>query len=181
MKAVMISIQPQWAMLIANGEKTIEVRKTRPKIDTPFKCYIYCCKAKDDYHILEWHDWDTGKITRQDGKVIGEFVCDRIEEYDYDKMFNEYCVVGYIGAYLPLKEMCLSRADLYDYAKGEKLYGWHISDLKIYDKPKEISEFKKYYRDCYYDHLGLATPKCRDCKDCNLTRPPQSWCYIEEN
>ena len=41
-KAVMLSIRPKWVEKIANGEKTIEVRKTRPKLDTPFKCYIYC-------------------------------------------------------------------------------------------------------------------------------------------
>lgn len=41
-KAVMLSIRPKWVEKIANGEKTIEVRKTKPKLDTPFKCYIYC-------------------------------------------------------------------------------------------------------------------------------------------
>ena len=41
-KAVLISIQPKWCKLIAEGEKTLEVRKTRPKLKTPFKCYIYC-------------------------------------------------------------------------------------------------------------------------------------------
>ena len=44
MKAVLISIQPKWVEKIANGEKTIEVRKTRPNLQTPFKCYIYCTK-----------------------------------------------------------------------------------------------------------------------------------------
>ena len=41
-KAVMLSIRPKWCKKIVNGEKTIEVRKTRPNIATPFKCYIYC-------------------------------------------------------------------------------------------------------------------------------------------
>lgn len=42
MIAVLISIRPKWCEKIISGEKTIEVRKTRPKMDTPFKCYIYC-------------------------------------------------------------------------------------------------------------------------------------------
>ena len=46
-KAVLISIKPKWCELIASGKKTVEVRKTNPKLDTPFKCYIYCTKAKD--------------------------------------------------------------------------------------------------------------------------------------
>ena len=41
-KAALISIKPKWCEKIANGDKTIEVRKTRPKMNTPFKCYIYC-------------------------------------------------------------------------------------------------------------------------------------------
>lgn len=40
-KAVLISIRPKWCERIASGEKTIEVQKTRPKLETPFKCYIY--------------------------------------------------------------------------------------------------------------------------------------------
>ncbi len=47
MKAVLISIRPKWCEKIISGEKTIEVRKTRPKMDTPFKCYIYCTKPEE--------------------------------------------------------------------------------------------------------------------------------------
>lgn len=49
MKSVMISIKPKYCELIASGKKTVEVRKTRPKIETPFKCYIYCTKEKQQY------------------------------------------------------------------------------------------------------------------------------------
>ena len=45
-KAVLISIRPEWCDKIASGRKTIEVRKTKPKLDTPFKCYIYMTKQK---------------------------------------------------------------------------------------------------------------------------------------
>ena len=44
-QCVLISIRPQWCELIANGKKTIEVRKSRPKLETPFKCYIYETKT----------------------------------------------------------------------------------------------------------------------------------------
>lgn len=63
--------------------------------------------------------------------------------------------------------------------KKEYIYGCHISDLVIYDKPKELSEFKKYNRTCYYSDLGFAIPKCSDCGYCNLKRPFQSWGYVE--
>ena len=164
MKSVMISIQSKWCELIASGKKIIEVRKTRPTCNLPFKCYIYATKNGGG-----------------SGKVIGEFVCDRVYviEYPYiNAIFSS--IYGYfnIEPYL-LNKMCLDHSDLETYGDGKTLYGWHISNLKIYDKPKELSDFKKYNRTCYYDHLGLATPKCKDCKECNFTHPPQSWCYVE--
>ena len=79
-KAVMLSIRPKWCEKVASGEKTIEVRKTRPKLKTPFKAYIYCTMpdAKNPHNILELHGAD-GKIRKANGKVIGEFTCDRID------------------------------------------------------------------------------------------------------
>lgn len=166
-KAIMLSIRPKWCEKIASGEKTIEVRKTRPKLDTPFKVYIYCTQS--GVALGAW-----GKH----GKVIGEFTCDRIDRlapanepygiYDID---DDYVL-----------QTCLENGALWDYGHGTSLYGWHISDLKIYDKPRELREFKKSNRDCFYADLGLAKRDCPDCKNsgCFLERPPQSWCYVEE-
>ena len=166
-KAVLISIRPKWCEKIASGEKTIEVRKTRPKLDTPFKCYIYCTQSAVE--LVAW-----GKH----GKVIGEFTCDRIdrlapanESYGIYDIDDDYVL-----------QTCLENGELWDYGHGTSLYGWHISDLKIYDKPRELREFKKSNRDCFYADLGLAKRDCSDCKNsgCFLERPPQSWCYVEE-
>ena len=52
MKAVLISLRPKWCEKIASGEKKIEVRKTRPKLQTPFKCYIYCTAERAGYDAL---------------------------------------------------------------------------------------------------------------------------------
>lgn len=196
-KAVLISIQPKWSELIASGKKTVEVRKTKPKLETPFKCYIYCTKAKDilldvindgdsiygeTYHGKRQFIKSTeGSICDMYGKrqkVIGEFVCDRIFPISvyYD---NPNCK-------LALKEfpyVCLTDKQIIDYlGNGKQGYGWHISDLVIYDKPKELSAFKKINRDCWYADLGLAKRDCHECKnkECFVQRPPQSWCYVEE-
>ena len=53
MKSVLISIKPKYCELIANGKKTVEVRKTRPKIKFPFKCYIYCTKGETLYRSVD--------------------------------------------------------------------------------------------------------------------------------
>lgn len=181
-KAIMLSIRPKWCEKIASGEKTIEVRKTRPKLDTPFKVYIYCTSGRPDLNIfisperLMQDYLDTGSMKSLNcplgnGKVIGEFTCDRI--YELAPLNHAPDDVE--------QQACMTREEIVRYLKGVG-YGWHISDLKIYDKPRELREFKKSNRDCFYADLGLAKRDCPDCKnsECFLERPPQSWCYVDE-
>ena len=185
-KAVLISIRPKWVEKIANGEKTIEVRKTKPKLDTPFKCYIYCTMpdAKDQHNILELHGAD-GKIRKANGKVIGEFTCDAITRVNICGFWDDS------GKQLDnrLKETCLTTEEFCKYLGENVGYGWHISNLKIYDAPKKLGEF---WRDCLeYSELSTNCWSCEnvcgdgDETDCNtdgrlyLHRPPQSWCYVE--
>ena len=170
MKSVLISIQPQWAEKIAKGEKTIEVRKTAPQ-EVPFKAYIYCTKEKKQDDII-WAGifGDRGKWN---GRVIGEFICNNASELDYVYYWNN----GYEF------ETCLTYRQVADYGKGKTLYGWHISDLKIYDRPRELSEFS---RPCSYSGLCFSCKRTSFKKDGNLlcntkiTRPPQSWMYVED-
>ncbi|MFR1458179.1 MAG: hypothetical protein ACLSS5_08695 [Oscillibacter sp.] len=185
-KAVMLSIRPKWCEKVASGEKTIEVRKTRPKLKTPFKAYIYCTMpdAKNPHNILELHGAD-GKIRKANGKVIGEFTCDRIDRL---APANDPYGIYDIGDDYVL-QTCLENGALWDYGHGTPLYGWHISDLRIYDAPKKLGEF---WRDCLeYSELSTNCWSCEnvcgdgDETDCNtdgrlyLRRPPQSWCYVE--
>lgn len=217
MKEVMLSIQPQHIANICtqigtddNGKpiykKRIEVRKTRPKIDTPFKCYIYCTKAKlpngkhlyiNEPEVRDFFDvtdyWTNQKDTLlinettkykykaylAECKVIGEFICDRIDKYK--------CNYGECLSYLyddldddSLNETCLDRQQIADYGKYKTLYAWHISNLVIYDKPKELSEFRKCDRflDCLKCKQFATSNNAQTCND-RITRPPQSWCYVE--
>lgn len=180
-KAVLISIRPKWCEKIARGEKTVEVRKTRPKLETPFKCYVYRTKGTVP-HIIngKWVQMEVG------GTVIAEFTCDRVETikaatepygiYDVDDDF--------------VAQTRLVNGALWDYGKGATLYGWHISELKVYDTPKPLSEF------WFPDDLYCEKELCGGCPwdqspdingeyefDCEwrrpLRRPPQSWCYVE--
>ena len=192
MKAVLLSIRPKWCDLIASGEKTIEVRRTRPKIETPFRCYIYETKARSDMPTFVDEDGHVLYIGR--GQVIGEFVCDCITGLRADNGIQTY--------YNRQKGTCLSDAEIIKYAGGKKIYYWHISDLKVYDKPRELSEFAvsdkeaiqqcEYREQSYYAFTDTGYIKngfyCREkddwcfggCKRKALTRPPQSWCYVEE-
>ena len=195
MKAVLMSIQPKWCELIASGKKTVEVRKSKPKLETPFKVYIYCTKDRtlltngggcafidkpyrNNGENLYNSCWYVGN-----GKVIGEFVCNHITEIEIlskglwtGGQPNGHCVSV-------VKRSALSPLEIIEYANGKKyVYGWHISNLVIYDKPKELNEFKKINRECCYADLGLAKRDCPECnnKNCFVQRPPQSWFYVEE-
>ncbi len=186
MKSVLISIQPKWCELIASGKKTIEVRKTAPKLETSFKCYLYETKGKQ---VLHFDGCDVTYYGR--GKVIGEFVCDSIEEYPFDWVtFTAWGVKHFNVSETALKNACLTRREIDEYGgssyyrKQQYLYGWHISDLKIYDKPKELGEFYKVGKKeaCIYGKRTCLYSRITDfCKRCEfeLTRPPQAWCYVE--
>ncbi len=208
MKSVLISIQPRWCELIASGKKTIEVRKTKPKLETPFKVYIYCTKNKEKlidvihegdevYGFVHQGKPNFIKIPDENstiygmfkgGKVIGEFICKNIDIHSIRELVIKE------DADSALKGTCLGKADVLKYvgytngtniyAKPYVFYGWRISDLVIYDKPKELSEFRTPCKMgempcgiCDYAVHGMDG----DLIGCNtsLERPPQSWCYIE--
>lgn len=217
MKSILISIKPQWCEKIASGKKTIEVRKSAPK-EVPFKAYIYATKPKRFYKCGAVSTSDellwlaNGKIEMCDGfkfwadgdeyqslngKVIGEFVCDKIyllRAYSSDngnadlerRKFIETFKSGTLDSYI-LDAIGMKQEEAFDYlGEGKFGYGLHISYLKIYDKPKELSEF--------YSKCNIPESKCKCCDNCfwkensygedyavkKLTRPPQSWCYVEE-
>jgi predicted transcriptional regulator len=174
MREVLISIQPKWCELIASGKKTVEVRKTRPKIDTPFRCYIYMTAGNAVYPVtINGAPYTCSNVG---GKVvIGEFMCYGIEEL-------YQCNSGWVSEYA-----CIPQKEFFDYLgipQGTHLgyektaYGWHIDDLVIYDKPKELSEFKHWKKFDWWDYGHHKNKPQWELR--SLSRPPQSWCYVEE-
>ena len=198
MKSVLISIQPKWVEKIANRKKTIEVRKTAPKCEVPFKCYIYMTATKERFYLWEYvtaYENSKGKILDGSQKVIGEFVCDKVfllHPYTYDRGSADLDRRKFIQTFEGssreneiLAATCLTQDEMFDYiGAGNYGYGWHISDLKIYSKPKELSEFytKKTCNSC--KKSGYESTACMYDEDCKvpmpITRAPQSWQYVEE-
>ena len=206
MKAVLLSIKPQYCELIASGKKTMEVRKSKPNLKPSFKCYIYCVASDLNRGLVVG-----GGSAKQiiccnyktaipiggvigNGKVIGEFICDGIINL-HDKGGVVIAITDY-----KLEGCCLNYQELHEYANGKALYGWHILDLKIYDKPKDLSNFQKpggkqcvsdNGRCCQYlkaapddNPVDQNTMSCiyggENCPFEHLSRPPQSWCYVQE-
>lgn len=213
MKSVLLSIKPKYCELIAGGIKTIEVRKTKPKLDTPFKCYIYCTKDKNisfwrskRYSYADDRSHNLFDVCGN-GKVIGEFICSKITEFesefwddetyeriqtiikDCERYFEsgeyEYETVAtnedekYKENWL-CKQSCVSWEEMRKYVGTgiKEFYGWHISNLKIYDTPKELSRFKQCHKCEHYFYCKAGEYSCDGAY--KLTRPPQSWCYVEE-
>ena len=197
MKSVLISIRPKWVEKIASGEKTIEVRRTAPKCGVPFKAYIYETKeSKRRYLDDRFNSVFSNKSHYTDmGKVIGEFICDKIDKYNFHEGLTEFNSMGLpsriYGSYLifadDYKAMCLSYNEVKNYGEHKTLYGWHISDLTIYDSPKELSAFYRICKNPCKPSKGkilCLTTKSLKMNGCDgkihLTRPPQSWQYVEE-
>ena len=212
----MKSVSPEICEKVATGDCTVLMSKTAPKCDVPFKDYIYCTKSGEiiygDSNIfvtdslkrlckspaMEDAFEKQSVLTRWNGKVIGEFVCDKIDKYTFSLYEAEYRVT-----HVEQNAMCFNQPELIHYGKGKPLYGWHISDLKIYDKPKELSEFHKcgaktseelcdtgeLCEYCNYRPHGLWLCEGNFCgktyeayldENFALTRPPQSYMYVEE-
>lgn len=186
MKAVLISIQPKWCELIASGKKTVEVRKTKPKIDVPFKCYIYETKDKKFENIGVHYADGSKDFIHHIGKVIGEFVCDAIFPISiwYSNPNDRLSHREYPFTCLTDKEIMDSLGN------GVDGYGWHITDLVIYDKPRELSEFRRYVKDrCTFNEDGVCLGRNQnhvimcdhlDCCQKEIKRPFQSWGYLYE-
>ena len=179
MKAILMSIHPKWCEKIFNGEKTIEVRKTAPKLETPFKVYVYCTKGKmhlyrnpnngelflDSNGGYRGGDYEDRYLT---GKVIGSFMCDGYDEFEKSEQGVR------IKRFSALGETLLSVNEMREYiGDRKKVYGWHITEPKLFDKPRKLSEFGTYKTE------WVAWYGSDDLVFYPLTRPPQSWCYVE--
>ena len=213
-KAILINISPKMCAAIIDGDKTEEVKKTIPKIKPPFKCYIYCSKPKKYNSVVslytdELYRLPSGEIKYGtsielarfpnqwnndnflNGKVIGEFICDRTDWLDPNAsgLFLDFTT--------PLRTICMSLGEIMDYNNNHDVYLWHISNLIIYDKPKELGEFSKYWnynedkRPCescelhqfdYSENMMICEHDFdgEDCPKMKLSRAPQSYFYVND-
>lgn len=200
-----MSIQPYWGFLIIAKkrgwdlekyglhEKTVEMRKRIPTSpDWDKKMALYFSKNKKSLSRIP--EEYRGEVAKLCGKVVCEFVCDKIDHYKpfYRYNFNEIGLPSsseqtYFVFEDDLKKTCLTFSEFKQYGHGAPLHGLHISDLKIYDKPKGVSEF---WRPCPFK----TEDQDNDCIQCDAAadsdtgivctnrvwKAPQSWCYVEE-
>ena len=194
MKSIILSCTPAECEKIVNGDMSILVRKVVPK-EVPFKAYIYCTKTKNKWSLCDYegaYQNSEGEIVYAQQHVIGEFICDRIDRIKKRGINNnfDYCYLslnewGNDDIEIEIKDIqksCISKSELNAYGENSScLYGLHISDLKIYDKPKPIMQFYKpcpiKIKNCPVCELYSTYTGC--CMN-NIDRPPKNYIYVEE-
>lgn len=215
---LMQSIQPVHCLNILRGDKTIELRKTIPTqfcryenfeiVDfKPFKTNIYCTKPKskfdkglclnegkvDWYHAINRDACKQFNMPTLDGKIVGEYICDKI--FVFSPFNRNDIATPFDITEEELAQMCLTYDDVMKYGNNsDVLFGYHISDLVVYDMPKELSEYLKpcpdkyeYCNSCKYAHISYPdwVETYEDTFDCSynvtclnrITKAPQSWGY----
>lgn len=191
MKSVLYSIQPWHVANILSGDKDLEIRLRIPNLKPPYKAYIYCTmgnpKKPSDYLFINYEKkpvFGEPHLNRCcNGKVVAEFVCDYTKDFLWAE--NEYPYKGgeYVISDDELERTCLTYQQLCDYGDQRDLHGIHISELKVYDEPKKLSEFRRPCDNSLFcESCGMYSNNTGRCGNAALaiTRPPQSWCYVEE-
>ncbi|MCI8589697.1 MAG: hypothetical protein HFE77_03180 [Clostridiales bacterium] len=180
-KSVLRSIKPYWFYLICEGKKQIEVGKNVPKnADWNRIVELYCSKDMCSFNRIPKEFQE--KYKPFIGKVGARFVCDKINKFTPTEKgirFNHFSDLG---------DTCLSLNEILRYSAGKIIYGWHISDLVIYDKPRKLEDFMKcdywsfeeWVKKTPLNHSHTKDDYKRYLNRRKMTRPPMSWCYVEE-
>lgn len=172
MKSILISIKPRFVADILNGKKTLEIRKTCPKNFEGW-VYIYCTKdSRSKYGYM----YKGSSLETQ--KVLARFYLKNCEPIKYH--FGYYDMGEWTESYI-LEKSCLTSKELDNYfkaskeynpKKASKIYGyaWHIENLEIFDKPKEVGDFETCWKKVkgtneYHRHA--------------LWKAPQSYMFVE--
>lgn len=199
MKAILISDHAKWCALMMNGDKTVEVRKGTALYKTIQKLideygyadiYVYCTKDSKNplfgypegfetiYDIDNKYDKDFRYYLN--GKVIFKFRCYKVEEIPHIVFHTDkYSTKSLVHKEL-LSKSQLNETELFRYLNWDNGTAIHISDLEVFDKPKELSAFNRYHeKKDEYSACWTCKRFGTGCKSCKITKAPQSWCYIE--
>lgn len=180
MKSLLIAIKPKWCAKIMSGEKNIEVRTSKALANAIQKLIneygyadicAYCSKSNYLGYISN----------KYVGNVIFKFRCYKVETIKVDegdrlkRLWSQTMIEDTL-----LKCSCLTQAQMYDYLKDKNGFAIHISNLEIFDRPKELSEFyttkldedltKRFDNSIQLENGTWVKP---------ITKAPQNFCYVE--
>lgn len=163
---IILSVHPVWLGKMAEGKKTLEIRKKLPRLQTPFKVYLYCTKLSENqiYRSPEGVYLGYSRKRPKDiccaGRVVGEFTCTNLYNYSTRQGTPDTISTEEI-----VRRSCLSFMELYQYEciNGKQcgpdersgIVAMEISDITFYDRPKLLLDY-------------------------GLTASPMSWSYARK-
>lgn len=185
MKSILMSDRPEWVAKILNGEKIGEVRKNAPRqwLDYfngklrrkpfPIEVLIYCTAPNSEGGVIGRFDSEGNHIC-YNRKVVAKFtlkeifICNTKDRRTWEEPWFVETVKDQLA--MPIET-------LHDYVGDNVFYIWYISDLVIFDQPKELSEFRYKKVTMKWDknyHHRIVKKEIIPVK-----RAPQSWQYVE--
>ena len=111
MRAVLMSMKPEWWEKILSGEKTLEIRKSAPQ--------------SKDGRAFRWPLTVLVYVSGT-GEVQGQFICPGWVKTNLLEMLVD--------------QSCVPLEDLRAYAKGGSLYGWVVQNPEKFDEPAQLAE-----------------------------------------
>ena len=182
MREIIRSVKPYWFYLICEGIKKAEVGKSKPTAQNWNKAvYLYCSKDKKSFNRIPKEHRE--KYRKYLGTIGARFISDKIDNYRnfIINPINKYEQKTIDGI---LNISCLSHGELCEYLTeredNKHFYIWHISNLVIYEKPRELYDFVNYAKHEVCLQKNCFNGDCWSCpKNAIMVRPPQSWCYVK--
>lgn len=189
MTSILLSVRPEYALNILNGNKTLELRKTIPH---GFVGWVYVYVTKSGKQLYDFGKtinkgtiWQAQVVKKEllNGTIPMRFWFD---EYKYLNWLD--FILGYMPTQCTLQKLCLTEAELDAYGNHKDLYAWHIKKLEIFDKPMELKDFTTIHipddaiiereenGEEYFYRKGMQLWHNYFSR---LTRAPQSWQYVE--
>ena len=171
------------------------INAVKKKIAEKGKAIIYCICSKNGgnlislnynnkYYVVNDKQLKDVKMVYNlkeilNGKVVCKFECKNVEEIKYhchkanydgkeEIIWEDYATKS-VACGLLEEHTCLNYEDMKEYFGGKRGYLIHISNLKIFDKAKEIGELRKRNGYCDGDFYWES-----------LKKAPQNFCYVED-
>lgn len=116
MTGIVLAIHPKWAEKIYSGEKTAEIRKTRPR--------DWCSFPSKIVYLYE---------TAPVQKITGLAFLTWADEADKELLENPEKYFG-----VKMRKACVTVSELIKYSNGKNLYFWNLKDPYKFDTPKDI-------------------------------------------
>lgn len=175
----------------------IDGRKPPKKDDEDYSFYK-ACREMYRHYSKEFKEEEGGHERILNGKVVAKFTLKRIERVEVEaeryEQHSVYKEPGGASDYVDEWEnsfqerTCVTAEQLEEYVGRDydmHVCLWHIDELMIFDKPKELKEFEHWvsYKNCNECPYGGEREPVIFCATCDekvpLTKAPQSWQYVE--